>query len=1004
MNRKILLFILLLVMLFLLSKATKINSQNPDYTIEGDRVYINDSNVYLVAYPHTITSSGWVHFNLTSKIYSGNVDAVWGFNTSEVRPTKAELFKPEYYNITHYYTCECEAFNITNTTFYTACWFNYTINPKHFWCWKNETNTTSNMVTPVLVFDHSFEAASLAENTAWWNTTHLKLWKDITNKFNSINYDFGGMNKWWYVTNVPIVANTSYFLRAWVEVPPSDSLNGKYWFAIKKSSQTIQQAIQSGNFYYIDPWFNSNWTYRKDFNITNHNATEILEEGYTINLTFNHSGLVATNKSNANGTDVRIVWGNFSASTAIELDRINITPFNRSNTTIIFSLPIDIPAGATDGNFSLYYGNEAAGQPPENKSKISDTSTAFYVFENREVKDMAGNNDGILVGTPEFSSGRRGEGLELNGTNYVKLNNSEADLNFSIYDNITIEAWIYPKMNASQGIFTKYDVGANKGLIFSMGSKNELLFILRESDTVNEIKVGSNITIPTFQWTHVAVKYNGTRNATDVVFYVNGIKTTDNIITYNTLTQEIPNNPEPQIGSNGGIQNFNGTIDSMYISRNRTFKLHYHNPEPTTSLSSENIQSVETVIVTLISPENSTNTTDTTPTISFNISMNEGVIVEANLIFQNSTDTIIVGSNSSVTNATTTNLTVNITLVDDTYEWFINITINETATNQSEKRSILIDSTKPTISNLNPQDNSVLYSGSSQTHIFDADVTDNNHVHTVIFEFDGFNETATFKSGNTYRVTKTGIGVGSYQFRWYANDTTGNIQASSTFTYSIIDPSGQAGGGGGGGGGGRPPICGNNLCEFPEDVSSCPQDCRNLTFSLSAEGFTLPGFPGGQIVCLGELDGCSIEIINNNDFDLEVDAEIRRNVDSSFEWAVISFEGEELKKITVTVPPKSRVPVKIKTIIPENTPFGSYRFDIIFSSSSASITFPFVIQVSQRFGLTIAISSIAQSISTVLFYNLLPFPEPKFGMKGIMVWHILLLIITIVGVWLIWRR
>ena len=39
------------------------------YTIVGDRVYVDDSKVYLETTPHTLENSGYVYQKLDSKLY-----------------------------------------------------------------------------------------------------------------------------------------------------------------------------------------------------------------------------------------------------------------------------------------------------------------------------------------------------------------------------------------------------------------------------------------------------------------------------------------------------------------------------------------------------------------------------------------------------------------------------------------------------------------------------------------------------------------------------------------------------------------------------------------------------------------------------------------------------------------------------------------------------------------------------------------------------------------------
>jgi hypothetical protein len=73
------------------------------YTIDDNKVYIDDTNVYLSAEPHTFrlkdckTENGKtlcpINFTLVSKKFTGVIDAVWGFDTTSVKPKRADIWK-----------------------------------------------------------------------------------------------------------------------------------------------------------------------------------------------------------------------------------------------------------------------------------------------------------------------------------------------------------------------------------------------------------------------------------------------------------------------------------------------------------------------------------------------------------------------------------------------------------------------------------------------------------------------------------------------------------------------------------------------------------------------------------------------------------------------------------------------------------------------------------------------------------------------------------------------
>jgi parallel beta-helix repeat protein len=98
------------------------------------------------------------------------------------------------------------------------------------------------------------------------------------------------------------------------------------------------------------------------------------------------------------------------------------------------------------------------------------------------------------------------------------------------------------------------------------------------------------------------------------------------------------------------------------------------------------------------------------------------------------------------------------------------------------------DTTPPTYSNIVASPNSPIYSP-SQTYTFSSTWIDNVLVDNVILEFSGTNysykQGQLTKNGNVYSKTFSGLGAATYNYRWYANDTSNNWNATSTYTYII---------------------------------------------------------------------------------------------------------------------------------------------------------------------------------------------------------------------------
>ncbi len=215
-----------------------------NYIIDGNSVYWNDANIYAVAYPHTITKDSSVYFNLTSKIYEGNADLTFGFDTNKVKPQNVYIYNPRYINYTHSYYC---GYN-----------FNYTISPKHFWCYKanNITGLTE------VVYDGTFEWGDIPGKIAYWNISRYEEWQKINKAFDKLDYSYGGMNTWYYIKDFPMTANHEYALKIDLRLNringfSYDAIDTKYWIAFKPSGETIQQAITNEHLYALDPWINS---------------------------------------------------------------------------------------------------------------------------------------------------------------------------------------------------------------------------------------------------------------------------------------------------------------------------------------------------------------------------------------------------------------------------------------------------------------------------------------------------------------------------------------------------------------------------------------------------------------------------------------------------------------------------------------------------------------------------------------------------------------------------
>lgn len=369
-------FVVSLIMIFIL-----FISSSTAYTIDEDLVYFDDAYVYLSAYPHTINSSGWVYFNFTSKVYTGDVDFCLGYDSEVVKPKKHELYNPHWVN----WTTNHQAYfhNVSSITQYNGDDFDF----------GNSYNTYQRQVIYDQCINHrEFESIEYEQTTAncsfdsfsqdgsnytiFWHTNHSRyeLYSPFPQNPSHVSYNFQGMTDWYYIQNAPIVQNHNYQMRVWIEIPISlDPISSKYFFAIKPSGETIHQSITNGHFYYLDPWYqDSGYAYRKEINITGESGAGT---HYQVNFTI----------GNASGGD-----------------------FNLSGHSINF--PSDVRFADDDGSTALNYWIEDETVDPiiawVNVTDDLNTSQDIYVYYGKSGATTQSDGDATFLSFDDFNYGK----------------------------------------------------------------------------------------------------------------------------------------------------------------------------------------------------------------------------------------------------------------------------------------------------------------------------------------------------------------------------------------------------------------------------------------------------------------------------------------------------------------------------------------------------------------------------------------------------------------------
>jgi len=202
----------------------------------------------------------------------------------------------------------------------------------------------------------------------------------------------------------------------------------------------------------------------------------------------------------------------------------------------------------------------ASAQPDVTNGLVG--SWTFDEGSGTTAADSSGNgNNGILIGSPTWTTGKYGYALTFDGANYVDCGNA-ASLHVQSY---TLSAWIKPSaLNDSEHrIISNGGYGNTDGAVDFVIASNGKLVVLNQNGYQDECWSQSGSLFAVGTWSHVAATYNATNG--DVKLYVNGVAVST---TVNTL--RVPN-PNPSynlhIGVMGGplVMYFKGSIDEVRV-------------------------------------------------------------------------------------------------------------------------------------------------------------------------------------------------------------------------------------------------------------------------------------------------------------------------------------------------------------------------------------------------------------------------------------------------------
>ena len=338
------------------------------WIIDGDMIFLDDDNVYLSATPHTINGRGWVVFEFKNKVGDMSIDAVFGFS-EDVKVSRPQIWRSFEHDVNGWRWMELEN-NVTfyNVTDYTVLdiadydLYNNVIGKK-----ENNTcliNITHNggTATDIIAYLSQVNDGIDVSFHLLYDSLCSYVYQDYFNGWDTLNLassivynGFGGMNRWHVFKDITTQKDRLYKIRVFIE-PPFKGLDpsiGKYWWAIKPHSESLQKAINNGHLYFLDPWYNTEWGYRKKGYIQASYIT-VPQNNFPVMINITDTDL--SSNALADGSDIIFINGTDDTTQFNH----EIEKYDHSIGLLVAWINFTYVDATVNTSFYMYYGNPGA--------------------------------------------------------------------------------------------------------------------------------------------------------------------------------------------------------------------------------------------------------------------------------------------------------------------------------------------------------------------------------------------------------------------------------------------------------------------------------------------------------------------------------------------------------------------------------------------------------------------------------------------------------------------
>ena len=446
---RLLIFWLIMILIMQSTPQQRNTSAGPnDWVIDGNTVYVNDTLVYASATPHTVHGTEDIIFEFESKSYSGDIDFIWGFNENEMKPQKIWLWQNyshphSYYEGVETYACT----TLYNVTFYEFVGIeNYsrynvdvgTVNNTYL---VNFTTNGENFTYAISAYTPlgggNFQVCgNYSKPTKFWDNQTYFDWKLWDVQFVHYDWIYENMTDWYVTPETAIVSGKRYKCKVHVTRTQwnLNNVSGKYWFAFKPSSESLAEAVANDHLYALDPWYNSNWDYKKKITI-NASMVDYSLSNYPLFISVNDTDL--RDHAQTDGDD--ILFTNSAENTQLYHE---IETWNPGTGELSVWINISSLSSTTDTEIYMYYSNAAASCQQNPTAVWHSAYQGVWHLNDSDWKDSTSNNvDLSATNTPQIKDSPLGNGTEFNGNSCLYhptfQDGSQSAMSILIWGNIS---------------------------------------------------------------------------------------------------------------------------------------------------------------------------------------------------------------------------------------------------------------------------------------------------------------------------------------------------------------------------------------------------------------------------------------------------------------------------------------------------------------------------------------------------------------------------------------